>query len=276
MAILHRTGDVDPITHGGGVVKEWGEFGLVWFCWQTADDFEEDETFEVYEVLVPDSITEEYDWIDLEGVAKSIGADPDEFLEAADSEDLVTRVGVLEDIAGHWGAFELTQCDPTTMTKKELLELCEFEGEEAPGRSVRAAHCAQRAIANMFLPFNETITEARRGEVTGTTYIDFQPGNSTRYQLLLTEVKGRLLEGTGYDTNVNYIQVTLLNHGKFRSCFICPRYDFFWVDIARGMDIAEADAAVITWFLANFYDTNGAKGHYPDWAQQNGALSQPQ
>ena len=124
--ILHRTGDVDPITHGGGVVLEWGD-GPTWFCWDTSDEDVEDEIFEVHEIPVPSSVTEEYDWVDLDPIAHSIGADPSEFRASASSEDLMERVSVLIAIVGHWGAFHLSQCDPSKMTKKQLLDLCGFE-----------------------------------------------------------------------------------------------------------------------------------------------------
>jgi len=116
--IVERVGDVDPITYGGGVVfeDENGNYTLEYTYGAEADPTyqsdEPDPDFEhvVYRVQLERSLDELlrwFDWIDLDGVADSIGSTKADMLSKARSGGVLGRAMLIEDVAGYYGWGEL-------------------------------------------------------------------------------------------------------------------------------------------------------------------------
>lgn len=117
-------GDVNPIEYGGGFVfkNEYGYFveythGMESDC----PDVEKLSRCELalYSVPVPDDVFSDHDWVKVEEVARTIGADPEELRKAGSSNNVMERVRALEDIASHWGWNELDHY-PQTVKASEL------------------------------------------------------------------------------------------------------------------------------------------------------------
>ena len=121
MSVLLRTGDVDPITYGGGVVKST-EYGIRFFFWDTSDEEVENEIFSVSVVDVPEDVFEEYDWVDIEGFSRFLGVSVEEIRECGKG-DLASRVWVLEELS----SYTTLDNEPMKLDEAQLIELCEFE-----------------------------------------------------------------------------------------------------------------------------------------------------
>lgn len=109
-------GDVNPVDYGGGVIYR-NEHGIRieythGFGEGTARDL-------VYLVPVPDDVLAEHTWVDVFDVASSSGREVAELQEMSRSRNVLDRVSVIEDIAGHYGWIELDNY-PLSMTEKEL------------------------------------------------------------------------------------------------------------------------------------------------------------
>jgi hypothetical protein len=83
------------------------------------DDVEFDDpdaVWTIYRVVLDQGVP---DWGDLEDVAKTVDADPEELKEAFESDNPIERANAYSDWAGHYGWHEFDQ-DPLLLTKTEV------------------------------------------------------------------------------------------------------------------------------------------------------------
>jgi hypothetical protein len=122
--IVLRTGDVDPITYGGGVVVKTST-GLDWWFWDEPEgDPEEPATeFTIYRTPVPEDVVKTLDWVDWSQVASFIGSEPTEVAKMG-QDALHLRVGILDSVRYFYGAHNLDQYP----IKKTQEKLCSFLG----------------------------------------------------------------------------------------------------------------------------------------------------
>ncbi|MHC4776955.1 MAG: hypothetical protein ACYTFG_00110 [Planctomycetota bacterium] len=127
--ILHRTGDVDSITYGGGVVIEEDQ-GIMWYFWDELEEDGNEVTTErpVWGCLVEDDILDWHNWVTAEELSSFTGQEVGEIVRCS-TGTVVERVSVLENIRDLWGADNLDQA-PVSMKSRELTEFAGFEDED--------------------------------------------------------------------------------------------------------------------------------------------------
>jgi hypothetical protein len=109
--IIGRLGDVDPIEYGGGVVFTDGSHRWIEYTYgQEGEDFEGrtlTHVLPVYRVDIPDDVFMDLEWVDINGVASSIGVAVHELDKAGSSDKVGDRAWAVEAIAGYYGWTEL-------------------------------------------------------------------------------------------------------------------------------------------------------------------------
>lgn len=118
--IIGSTGDVNVFDYDAGIIYT-DEAGIGWEFWQWRDESDESSKAVcfVYRVDVPQDVLEDFDWVDWEGVASSVGSDVAELRERGASADVRERVSVIEDAVGYHGGYEFDQY-PLKLTRAEL------------------------------------------------------------------------------------------------------------------------------------------------------------
>lgn len=130
--VIGHIGDVNAIEYGGGPVLRNLEDGHILIEYTYGMEGEEDSPMDgdegyedfvltVYRVEVEDDVFDYHDWCDVDSVASTIGADPEELEEAGRSPNVMDRVWATEAIASNWGWEELDHY-PVTFTVAELEE----------------------------------------------------------------------------------------------------------------------------------------------------------
>jgi hypothetical protein len=133
LANRHRVfgfvGDADPLTHGGGVVypTEHGPYLAFWYGLNdytqsptiTSDPEEDEWTFQVHQVEVPDDVVAEYDWIDWDGVAMSYDQEMHELVAWGRHPDPAARAQLLYQLVGYISSHDLDSY-PVDMTGLEI------------------------------------------------------------------------------------------------------------------------------------------------------------
>ena len=118
--IIGITGDVNP-EYGSGVVYR-DQYGIHWEFWQSMGEEDEKgkERYIVYRGDVPDDVFAEYNWLKAEGVASSIGMEPEELEALGRSKKIADRVEAMEAIFSGYESAENFDGYPTERTIGEI------------------------------------------------------------------------------------------------------------------------------------------------------------
>lgn len=122
--ILHSTGDVNPLKHGGGVVV-WNNDRHEWWSWgKPPEGVEvEDNTYRVHIAVVERDMLGWYDWVnDLPAIEEYCGMKAGTLKTLAKSGFLAHKVHFLECVGGYHGMVNLDQY-PLNLTATELTEM---------------------------------------------------------------------------------------------------------------------------------------------------------
>jgi hypothetical protein len=118
--IIGTTGDVNMFDYDAGVVFS-DEYGTHWEWWQWEDESDESPQAKatIYRADLDDDIFAEHNWANVDSVASTIGADPDELRKAGRSRSAMERQYALEAITAYYGSRELDSY-PLDLTRAEL------------------------------------------------------------------------------------------------------------------------------------------------------------
>lgn len=118
--ILGTTGDVNMFDFDAGVVYS-DEYGTQWEWWEWDNENDESSSAKatVYRADLADDIFADHNWANIDSVASTIAADPDELRRAGKSRSAMERQYALEAIVLNYGSFELDQY-PLHLTRSEL------------------------------------------------------------------------------------------------------------------------------------------------------------
>lgn len=114
--VLMTTGDVNALNYGGGIVYR-DKYGTHWDLWYSDD--EDQDKYEVFTIDIPDDVIAEFNWVNWDSVANSIGMDLGELEWLGRSRKVGERVGALDAAVGHEGMYAFDQY-PVSLTRAEL------------------------------------------------------------------------------------------------------------------------------------------------------------
>lgn len=131
MKVISKHGDIDPITHGGGMVLENGE-GYITLEWTEGpvepENFgeppdEEEGNLFVYQISLDQDTP--FEWMSnwpsniWDDVSRSCGMEEKELIKLAKSRDYSDQALVYQYVAGYCGWYELDQY-PFKVSQKDL------------------------------------------------------------------------------------------------------------------------------------------------------------
>jgi len=79
------------------------------------------ETWDVYQIEIPEDVFEEWDWVSAEDVASSVNESAEELIEQGRNPDVRVRIHVIWSMTGYYGLYEFDQ-GPLTLDRAEMLE----------------------------------------------------------------------------------------------------------------------------------------------------------
>lgn len=242
---LLSTGDVDPLTYGGGLLYYQPEYdSFSWDFWDEPDAEEiEDATYRVYRFsygVHEDLFDGPLSWVkdDIASIADSVGMDADELrkMGSGDTDPLV-RWQAAREVEAHWGAENLDSY-PLELSHSDMINLYGVDLDVVARRSFdetqRTYNAAKKRAGN---PGAKT---KKKGKLKNPSYEEF---TISELDAMPTVSSGHMHNLKYDDGRVRYwLSRMSVEDGETNAIYVEELQDGRWVDVHQYGDVQAYDA----------------------------------